>query len=134
MWAISIVLALISTDLGGTTCPTKGPVLRRVLETEELLKQSSHCVSPQLPLLGKDVRIHGVVSVRILVDPQGRVICVKLIKGHPLVVLAAVDAAKKWTFRPMTQRGRPVSFFGHLTFQFSTSGDSAPTSCTSAHW
>ena len=134
MWAISIVLALISTDLASTTCQPNGPVLRRVLETEELVKQSSHCVAPKMPALLRQARFQGGVIVRILVDPEGRVVCVKAIKGHPLVVLAAVDAAKKWTFRPMTQRGRPVSFFGHLTFQFSASGDSAPTSCTSAHW
>jgi TonB family protein len=130
---LSLLFAMIST-LAAAVCPTKGPVLHRVLETEELLKQSSHCVSPQLPLLGKQVRIHGVVSVRILVDPHGNVICVKLIKGHPLMIGAAIEAASKWSFRPMTERGRPVSFFGRLVFQYSTIAPTGPPWCTSAHW
>jgi TonB family protein len=135
---IPLFLALISTltaaDVFDAVCPAKGPVLQHVLETEELLKQSSHCVSPKWPALARQARIHGVVSLTILVDREGKVNCVKLVKGHPLLVGASLDAARKWTFRPMTQGGRPVSFFGHLDFQFFMGGDIVPLPCTSARW
>jgi hypothetical protein len=134
VWVISIVLALISADLASTACPATGPVLPRVLQTEELVKQSSHCVSPQLPALDHRPRIQGVMSFTILVDREGKVACVKLIKGHPLLVGMSLEAARKWTFRPITQGGRRVSFFGHLIFEFSTNATERPTSCTSAHW
>jgi hypothetical protein len=134
MWVISIVLALILADLASTTCPATGPVLPRVLQTEELVKQSSHCVPPQLPALDHRPRIQGLLSLTILVDREGNVACVKLIKGHPLLVGMSLEAARKWTFRPMTQGGRRVSFFGHLIFEFSINATEKPTSCTSAHW
>jgi len=138
MWVISIVLALISTlqaaEASDAVCQPKGPVLRRVLEIEELLKQSSHCVPPRFPALGHQARIQGVVSLSILVDEAGNVTCVKRINGHPLLAGASLDAARKWTFRPMTQDGRPVSFFGHLDFQFFMGRDViVPTPCASAH-
>ena len=134
MWVISIVLALILADLASTTCPATGPVLPRVLQTEELVKQSSHCVPPQLPALDHRPRIQGLLSLTILVDREGNVACVKLIKGHPLLVGMSLEAARNWTFRPMTQGGRRVSFFGHLIFEFSINATEKPTSCTSAHW
>jgi TonB family protein len=109
-------------------------VLSRVFQSDALLKRSSHCVSPQLPPLARQARIHGTVSVSILVDPQGKVMCVKAVKGHPLLVVPAMDAAKQWTFRPMTEGGRPVSFWGNLALEFSTNATGKPTSCTSARW
>ena len=138
MRRIALFLALVSTlpaaDPVDRVCPTEGPVLGRVLETKELIKRSSHCEPPKMPALLRQARFQGGVVVSILVDSQGKVTCAQLIHGHPLIAAAALEAAKKWTFRPMKRRGRPVSFFGHLTFQFSTSGVSAPESCTSAHW
>ena len=138
MRRIALVLGLISTlpaaDVFDTVCPTKGPVLSRVLETEELVKQSSHCAPPTMSRspLDHQVRISGVVSLTILVDREGKVVCVKLIKGHPVLVSASLEAARKWTFRPMTQRGRPVSFFGRLDFQFFWDRDIAPAPCIGA--
>ena len=90
VWRVAILLSLTSTlpaaDDFDAVCPTKGPVLGRVLETEELVKQSNHCVSPtqHYPALAHVVRIEGVVSLTILADREGKVTCVKLIKGHHL--------------------------------------------------
>jgi TonB family protein len=124
-----LALTLPAADVFDTMCRTKGPVLGRVLETEELVRQSSHCAPPRFPALGHQARIQGVVSLTILVDREGKVTCAKLITGHPLLVESALEAARKWTFRPMTQRGRPVSFFGHLDFQFSLDRETMPAPC-----
>ena len=130
---IAMVLALISTlpaaDTSDTVCPAKGPVLRHVLESEELIAQSSHCAPPRYPALGHQVRIQGVVKLTILVDQEGKVSCVRLIQGHPLLVGAAVEAARKWTFRPIAQGGQPVSFYGYLDFQFSLDRETTPAPC-----
>jgi hypothetical protein len=128
---ITVLLALIST-LPAAVCPTEGPVLRRILETEELVRQSSHCVAPvgRVPL-SHQVRISGIVKLDILVDREGKVACVRVISGHPLLLGVSLEAARKWTFRPMMQRGRPVSFFGHLDFEFSMDGVNAPVPCIS---
>jgi TonB family protein len=85
-----------------------------------------------MPALMRQAHIQGTVLVSIYVDRQGKVACVDLIHGHPLMAAASMDAAKQWTFRPMLPRVRPVSFFGHLAFTFSHT--SAPASCFAAHW
>ena len=130
---IALVLALISTlpaaDTSNTVCPAKGPVLRHVLESEELIAQSSHCAPPRYPALSHQVRIQGVVKLTILVDQEGKISCVRLIQGHPLLVGAALEAARKWTFRPIAQGGQPVSFYGHLDFQFFRPGNIVPLPC-----
>jgi TonB family protein len=135
---IALVLALISTlpaaDVFDTTCPTRGPLQRHVLESEELIVQSTHCAPPAVSGLARNARIQGVVKLTILVDQEGKVSCVRLIQGHPLLVGAALEDARKWTFRPMTQGGQTVSFYGHLDFQFFRPGNIAPLPCTSAHW
>jgi TonB family protein len=105
------------------------------LSAEALLKNATHCIAPQMPALFRQARIEGVVLVDILVDEKGQVACAQLISGHPLLAVSAIDAAKDWTFRPKKQRGRAVSFYGHLRFHFSTGP--APKSenpCTVGHW
>jgi TonB family protein len=105
------------------------------LDTNALLKNATHCVAPQMPALARQARIEGQVLVDILVDREGKVACVHLIQGHPLLAASAIDAAKDWTFGPRKQKGREVSFYGHLRFHFST-GQTAKSEnpCTVAHW
>jgi TonB family protein len=108
------------------SCTNEGPVLTDSggepiwLSTTALLKNATHCIAPQMPALFRQARIEGLVLVDILVDEKGQVACAQLISGHPLVAGSAIDAAKDWTFRPKKQRGRAVSFYGHLRFHFST--------------
>jgi TonB family protein len=133
---LSFVLTsmLPAADVFDTICRTKGPVLGRVLETEELVRQSSNCAPATMSRspLGHYARISGVVSLTILVDREGKVACVKLVTGHPLLASASLEAARKWTFRPMTQHGRPVSFFGRLDFQFPSDRDTTLAPCIGA--
>jgi TonB family protein len=75
-----------------------------------------------MPALWRQARFEGYVLLDILVDQRGRVACVQLINGHPLVSGSAIDAAKSWVFRPVKQQGKNVSFYGHLRFHFSTGG------------
>jgi len=80
-------------------------------------------------------RIEGKVRVSILVDGKGEVFCIKVVSGHPLLVAVALDAARKWKFKPMTQDGKSVGFYGVLEFHFSTTNaDANLKSCVDAHW
>jgi TonB family protein len=104
-------------------------------DTDTLLKSATHCVAPQMPALAREARIDGFVLVDILVDGTGKVACVQLVQGHPLLVGSAIVAAKEWTFRGRKQKGREVSFYGHLRFHFTT-GHTANNEnpCIIAHW
>jgi TonB family protein len=88
-----------------------------------------------MPAMARQARIEGQVTVNILVDRKGQVACAHLIQGHPLLAASAIEAAKEWTFRPMEQSGKSVSFYGHLSLRFSTSlTEQDENPCTVAHW
>lgn len=59
----------------------------------------------KLPVLARQARIEGYVWVRLLVDETSQVTCVRAISGHPILIGSAIDAARQWTFRPITQNG-----------------------------
>jgi len=88
-----------------------------------------------MPAMARQARIEGQVLVDILIDQRGKVVCVQLTDGHPMLAGSAIDAAKDWTFRPLKQKRQTVYFYGHLRFHFSTRDDmKGENSCTVAHW
>ncbi len=64
-------------------------------------------------------RIQGVVIVEATIDKRGNVTDVKVLKPLPMGLdRAAIDAVKKWKFRPATLEGRPVVVNYNLTVHF----------------
>ena len=141
MFLIPLILILTLPTIVRGECKAEGPFLmdkvgkQTWLDTPALIKQSQHCVAPRLPAMAQNLRIQGQVLVDILVNERGKVACVQFIHGHPILASSAIDAAKSWTFRPMKQAGKAVSFYGHMTFTFSTSGyPKGESACIVAHW
>jgi len=74
---------------------------------------------PQYTEIARKARIQGVVIVQAIIDKQGNVTNVKVLKGLPMGLdQAAVDAIKKWKFEPATLNGKPVSVYYNLTVNF----------------
>jgi len=136
-----IEITLLAATAEAELCKADGPLLTDKagnpiwLDTKALVKRANHCGAPRMPALARQARIEGQVLVDILVNQQGKVACVQLIQGHPMLASSAIDAAKDWAFRPMKKGRQAVSFYGHLAFHFSTgeiAKDENP--CTVAHW
>ncbi|HYG64633.1 MAG TPA: TonB family protein [Thermoanaerobaculia bacterium] len=65
------------------------------------------------------IRLAGAVIVQAVIDEQGRVTDVELVKGLPMGLdRAALDAVRQWRFKPATLHGRPVKVFFNLTVRF----------------
>ena len=75
-------------------------------------------VTPQYPPLAKAARVQGTVRFTALVDPQGRVQNVQLISGPPLLVSAATQAVRQWTYRPTLVNGTPVEVTTDIAVEF----------------
>jgi TonB family protein len=61
----------------------------------------------------------GTVILEAIIDAEGKVGKVRVLKGQPLGLNeSAVKAAKAWTFKPATLDGKPVKVYYVLTFNF----------------
>ncbi len=63
---------------------------------------------PEYPRLAKEAGARGTVEVIATVGTDGKVKKVKVVKGHPLLQRAAVDAVMQWVYRPTLLNGVPV--------------------------
>jgi len=80
---------------------------------------------PEYPKLARQMRISGRVRLAALIGRDGTVQELRLISGHPLLVPPAMNAVKRWRYRPARQYGRPVEVFTTIDIHFTL--DSAPS-------
>jgi TonB family protein len=73
------------------------------------------------PLRAQEKELQGQVWVKILVSTTGNVEKVEVISGDPILVQSAVDAVKKWKFKPFIKGGKPVPVSTKLPFNFAFS-------------
>jgi protein TonB len=77
-------------------------------------------VDPQYPAIARENKIEGIVIVEAIVDREGRVRDVRVLKPLPFGLdQAAVDAVQQWIFKPATYQGQPVDVILNLTVSFS---------------
>jgi TonB family protein len=92
-------------------------VLEGVVRGNAIIK-----VKPLHPESAKKMNAYGPVEVRIIISQEGTVIEAEAISGHLALRSAAVEAARKWVFKPTTVNGMPVKVESMLTFVFTRSG------------
>ena len=64
---------------------------------------------PKYPDIARKAGIEGMLILKLLVDTDGSVLQVQVLKSlHPALDDAAVEAAKQWKFSPAKQRDKPV--------------------------
>lgn len=74
---------------------------------------------PTYTEIARRARIEGVVIVQAIVNKEGIVENVKVLKGLPMGLdQSAVDAVKRWRFEPATLHGTPVDVYYTLTVNF----------------
>ena len=82
-------------------------------------------VLPEYPAVAREALIEGKVSVRLLLDRQGRVLRVGRVTGPAVFRPAAAEAARQWEFTPAIQNDQAVRVWVSLpfTFQLEDGGD-----------
>jgi TonB family protein len=73
------------------------------------------------PYAAQDQAIQGEVIVKVLVSETGDVESAEVVSGDPVLAKSAVDAAKKWKFKPFIKNGRPVKIWANIPFDFAFS-------------
>jgi periplasmic protein TonB len=85
----------------------------RVVEPRKL-----HDVPPVYPEAAKQARVQGVVILECTISNEGRVTDVRVLRGVPLLDVAAVDAVKQWSYTPARLDGKPVPVIMTVTVNF----------------
>jgi len=75
------------------------------------------------PWEAREKQLQGQVLVRMSVSEAGDLVGVEVISGDPILAKAAVQAAKKWKFKPFIRNGKPVPISGKMPFDFAFSND-----------
>jgi TonB family protein len=74
--------------------------------------------APAFPPVAIKVRIRGVVLVEVVVSESGDVLCTRNTQLPFGLDRAAVEAARRWKFRPFIVNGHPVKAIGEILFHF----------------
>ena len=73
--------------------------------------------TPIYPELAKRLKIAGPVTLQATVDPQGKVVAIKVVSGTQILAQAAEDAVWSWVFVPAA-----VESTVDLDFNFGAAG------------
>ena len=80
-----------------------------------------HRVDPIYPDVAAAAQIVGLVILEAVVGTSGYVESVKVLRGHPALTHASIDALKQWQYSPLVLNGIPTPFILTVTFNFSVS-------------
>lgn len=65
-----------------------------------------------------DVNVSGRVTLLAIIGVDGRVEELRVISGHPMLRQAALDAVRKWTYRPFLLNNEPVEVMTQINVDF----------------
>ena len=94
-----------------------GPSRVRVGGAVQSANLISH-VAPVYPPLAKQARLQGDVVLEAVISREGDVTNLRVVSGHPLLVEAALTAARQWKYRPTLLNGQPVEVISQVTVPF----------------
>lgn len=89
------------------------PVGGRV-QAARLTKQ----VVPAYPALAKTARISGTVRLQGIIGKDGAIKNLQLLRGHPLLVQAALEAVRQWVYKPTLLNGEAVEVIAPIDVIF----------------
>ena len=100
--------------------PDPKPVVPKVVKMSEgVLKGNAVSLpKPSYPMIAKQMRLQGSVTVQVLIDEEGKVVSAKAINGHPLLIPEAQKAALQARFTPTKLSNQPVKVSGMITYNF----------------
>jgi len=73
---------------------------------------------PAYPPIARAAHASGTVVVQVLIDENGNVVSASAVSGHPLLINAAVSAARSARFSPTKLSGQPVKVTGVIQYNF----------------
>lgn len=76
------------------------------------------------PEEARAARLSGVVILQATINESGEVTELKVLRGHPLLDQAALDAVKQWQYKPTYLNGEAIPVIATVSVVFNLSGSS----------
>jgi protein TonB len=73
---------------------------------------------PEYPELARLARTEGAVEIEAVIGKDGTIEELKALRGHPLLVKAALEAVRQWRYQPTLLNGEPVEVLTEITVNF----------------
>lgn len=99
--------------------PTDSSKSSSPIAVGSLINYATQKSNPVYPAMAKNMRLTGVVKVELMIDESGQVAQVQNTSGPAMLQRAAMDAARKWKFKPFTRDGQATKATGFVSFNFS---------------
>jgi TonB family protein len=115
---ILVMLVVWSINVRHAIAQAKPPAPIRVAARD----LAPHCLScsslPEFKEWNGMLDIRGDVVLSILINADGKVTDVVIIRGHRLLSAKTVNAVRQWTFKPFSSDRQPVAVQSTINFSF----------------
>lgn len=98
--------------------PEEKPKPRAPISGGVLNGKAINLPKPGYPPIARAAHASGTVVVQVLIDENGNVVSASAVSGHPLLINAAVSAARQAKFSPTKLSGQPVKVTGVIQYNF----------------
>jgi len=115
--ALFLVISFCAVGPSRTLGRPEAPALLRV-DPQTMEGRLIYRAEPVYPSLAKQRQIQGPVRLEALISTKGTIRRLRLISGHPLLAPAALQAVRKWRYRPLMMNGRPAEVFTEIKVEF----------------
>src|SRR5215475_1126620 len=118
-----------SQDTGSVGTKPEAPItspqkpMRIRIGGETAAAQLTNRVQPAYPELARQVRLSGTVRLHAVISKDGSVQQLEVVSGHPLLVQSALDAVRKWKYKPTLLNGEPVEVDTTIDVIYSLNAD-----------
>jgi protein TonB len=79
-------------------------------------------VQPSYPPIARQARVQGTVELRAIISKSGTIENLVVVRGHPLLSAAAIEAVRQWRYRPYLLNNEPIEVETEITVNFVLSG------------
>ena len=120
----------LDVNSGETSSPPSAPASAtsglvsagdRVQLSPQTAQSVSISVPPDYPLLARQMKVQGAVSLMALISRDGTIQELQILSGPGILATAAREAVKQWHFKPYLQNGQPVGTQARITVNFTIS-------------
>lgn len=89
------------------------------LDSKSASQRIVDLIKPEYPTIARINYIQGRVKLEIVVNTRGYVVEAHVLKGQPLLAAAALQAVRKWRYKPLVRSGTAMPFQTAVKIRFS---------------